>query len=384
MGKTIKFIISFFLISAVFSCTYISKWKALDYKQFLKDSLTIITNSNYNSLKIHYSSKIFTLKNDDYLTLYNENSNSIEFYSLFNIDKNFNIKLPDKNIRVRDYKIVNLDSIYLIDKYDKLELCTRDTFNVLSIAGKIPYGSELALEAVNAIAPLEFYNNVLFVYNIPTFGELWGKSIKDRFFKCKYDLHLKRINDKLFIENVTGSYPSLFLSNFYSMGSLLASRIIDKNHKKIIYSFRCLNQIEIFDIEKNTSKIINLENPLFCEYDTFSYEKLKDSNFKKKYAIENDSYIFFQYDQYQNKYVRILAKGIKYDNNDGTVNSIFDKPLYVLIYYEDFKLEKTIKLPENKYNYLNILITSKGILISKNISENSQKNKINYDLYKFY
>jgi len=372
-------LIIFLAILSIVSCKNKQDQIVQDYKTFLKDS--IIINTGKDDIKKFGSFfKIFISQNIDYITILDRKQNLITFLSIQKEYKNFEIKLPIIQNKILDYKIINKDSIFLLTDSNSIFLCNKEKIiQKYLLTCKTPYGIRF-----NLFSPLEVYKKKNFVFNYPLFGPLYYKTNLLKYYKSKIDLNLKIINDKLIIDNVTGSFPPELLKNTFNIFTY--SRTLNFNANKIIYSFRHSKNIEVVDLETKKSKIIKLEAGIFAENDTLPFSKIADINFKKKYTVENDRFNGLIYDKYNNKYIRVLTKGIKYENDDedGTVNSVLDKPLYFLIYDENFKLEKVIKFAEKKYCYWSILVTSKGILVSKDHPNNKEKNKMKYDLFKFY
>jgi hypothetical protein len=354
----------------------------MDCKLFLKDSVSINTKIGSFEKSSSYI-KIISIKNEDYISILNFKNNCFDFFPIQNVNKSFIKKLPLGIDEIFDYKIENDYSIYFVTENNKILICKNNKIEKqYSVNDVIPlFKKNYCLFSTKSF-PLEVYNNQIFVYNMPQ-ERLDNIQSQKRIFNSKRDLHLKIRKDKLVIENITGGYPSEFQSNNYN--NFYPFRILNRNSNKLIYSFSHSRNIEVVDIETNKSKILTLDVAnLFTKNDTFPFSKILDRNFKSKYTTENDRFVSMIYDNYNKKYIRVLSKGVKYDNEDGTINTVLDKPLYFLIYDENFKLEKIIKFPSRKYNYLSILATSKGILVSKDHPLNRQKDKVRYDLFRFY
>jgi len=354
----------------------------MDCKLYLKDSLSINTdigNFEKNSSFI----KVFSIKSKDYISILNLKSKSLDFFSTRNTDRNFEIKLPQGLDEIYDYKIERENSIYFVTENNKICLCNNKVIEKeYTVNDVIPLFRKNYCLFSTDVFPLEVYKNQIFTYNMPQ-ERLDDLQSQRRIFSTKRDLHLVIRNGKLVINNISGGYPGEFKYNNYN--NFFPIRLINENAKKLVYSFSHSKNIEVVDIETNKSQILTLdEGHLFARNDTFPFNKILDRNFKSKYTTENDRFVSMIYDSYYHKYIRVLAKGMKYDNEDGTINTVLDKPLYFLIYNENFKLEKVIQFPCRKYNYLSILPTSKGVLVSRDHPSNRVKGKIKYDIFKFY
>jgi len=360
----------------------VNKPNILNCKTFLRDSISIYTE-NDDIVKNSSLIKIFTSNSVDYISILNCKNNTINFFPTQKGYKNFEQKLPSVPNEIYDYKIENSKSIYMVCDNNRIYLCNdKGIIKDYTLKENIPlFKNNYCLFSAKNF-PLEVYKNKILVYNMPQ-ERLDDIKSQIRIFKTKRDMHLEVKNGKLVIESITGSYPSEFQSN-NNFNNFFPARTLNSNTNKVIYSFSHSKNIEVVDLETNKSKTLVLEADMFAKNDSFPFSKLKDMNFKNKYTVENDRFISMIYDKYNRKYIRVLSKGIKYENSDGTVNDVLDKPLYFLIYNENFKLEKVVKFPEKKYNYLSILATSKGILVSKDHPFNKEKNKMKYDLFKFY
>lgn len=380
----LKIIIPFALLTLItISASYraAQKTDSLNSNLFLVDSICINTNNDNIAQTCSYI-KVFKSNNKEYISILNTKTNIINFFSTHNGGKDHELKLPRINNDIYDYKITNNNQIYLITDNNSIYICNdKKIEKQYKLEEPIPlFNKNYCLYSDN-IFPLEIYKNKIMVYNCPQ-ERLDDLNSQKRLFNTKRDLHLKILNGKLTIEKITGGYPKEYKTN-NNFNEFLPSRTLNLKSNKAIYSFLHSKKIEVVDLETNKSKFINLEADMFSKNDSFPYSKITDRSFSTKYSVENDRFISFIYDSYRNKYIRVLSKGIKYENNDGTRNCVFDKPLYFLIYDENFNLEKTVKFPASKYKYLSIIATAKGIMVLKENSFNKDKKHIKYDVFKF-
>jgi hypothetical protein len=380
--KFTKPLISIIVMMILTSYKVIYNVDVMDCKLFLKDSVTIKTNIGDFEKNCSFI-KVFSYKNKDYISILNSRTNCLDFFSTQKAGSNFKIKLPYGIDEIYDYKIENENSIYFVTEKNKIFLCGNDKIEKeYTITDIIPlFFKNYCLFSTKSF-PLEVYKNQIFVYNMPQ-ERLDDLQSQKRIFSTKRDLHLIKKNGKLVIGNITGGYPSEFKYRNYN--NFFPIRVFNGNSSKLVYSFSHSQKVEVVDIETNKSRELALnDGNLFAKNDTFPFSKILDRNFKLKYSTENDRFVSMIYDSYSKKYIRVLSKGMKYDNGDGTVNTVLDKPLYFLIYDEKFKLEKVVKFPAGKYNYLSILPTAGGILVSKDHPLNRSKDKVKYDLFKLY
>jgi len=355
---------------------------AVDCNLFLKDHLTLKTNvDNFN--KNCDLIKICSINNQEYFSVLNPQKKCISFISFKKGKDCFQIQLPYDIDEIYDYKIENLNSIYLVLANNKIVICNKDKIEKEYTVNEMipPLDHKYCLYS-SGICPIEIYKDQIFVYNFPQ-ERLDNPISRNKIFDSKRDIHLIKKNGKLEINNITGSYPREFKSNHY-YNCFFPMRVFNKNSHKLVYSFYHSKNAEIVDSETNESLNIELDDAkLFAKNDTFPISKMHDMNFKNRYCTENDRFISMIYDKYNDKYIRVLSKGINYENSDGTINSPMDKPFYLLVYDKNFSLEKVIQFPPKKYYCLSIVPTVNGVLIPENTDGTGVK-VLNYDLFKFY
>lgn len=378
---TFSFLPFFFSIAfCIKSCNTNSDDTSL--KGILVNEKTIIikidSNTNYINNYIFYF--VDKKSNERFITTYEEESNTINFYNLTNNAHSFKINLNKNQYLspIYGYYIQNFDSIFLLKT-------RKNVISLIDTSLKVKKKWEITDSIYNT---KEYELNATKVNNIIySNGKIYVTNNKfsdvDNFFDSHSEIILDLSSEKPIINNNTGAYPEVYLKhNYYHLVGTMVSKII-KDDCKIVFSFPVDHNIYIYNsegiIDKKMCKSIYIDS-----FPIFDQSKFSDNYYTSKYTCQLPTYFSIKYDSYRKLYYRIVLHSLKYKNEDGTLNKFISKKWSIIILNKDFKILNEIIMPENKYNFADFLITPEGILISNNnpMNPSLDENKLTFTFFK--
>jgi hypothetical protein len=348
-SKYISFLIIITLSLYKFTSCKDEMYVGENYIAFIKDTITLnkYLSENIDPQLFKYYKDNKTSK--EYFVYYNLLSNSLNFIEIPDSSFSESVNLDAIKQKFTDFAIFSFDSIAFTHSTKTITILAYNKMIIYEVKGKIPYYNEnYVLNSIPTLFPITVYKNNLLVYNFPT--ETLDSDFKlKEYFNSPRDSKLEIKDDTLKITGLYGKYPHYYQKNHNYVYSPVRSIAKDS---LLIYSFDDSRKIYIYNTCNNDYQEKELATPGFQE--NFEFDKKQSSNFNyiAKYHIENDRFLNLIYSPFQKKYIRILSRRIKFENNDGTINSsIHDKPISLFIYDENFNLQRRIEFPPGLYNF---------------------------------
>lgn len=294
---------------------------------------------------------------------------------LYIVDKNqsFFKKYFEK---YQDAFVESKDSIFLINKETGKILLINSKFDTLS-SWQIPIwinNSKYNI-FINHSSNFIKYQNKLYLTIFPA-------GFLDTFYTKQneiiYDLKTQRV-EKLYMR-----FPKIYSNNSWwgSTGNRV-SKILN-NKGEIIFHYPMLNNILI--MKNNSINEIKLAKSKYLK--SFPPQSQiyppPDNKYVFEYTIQTPLYYSLFYDKFHDLYFRIVAhKQSLYKNS--LKNTIISRDWSIMIFDNNFKLLKEIKMEGGKYFYDSIFILEDGIYILKQDDNNFdgniilQKFEVEYD-----
>jgi hypothetical protein len=310
-----------------------------------------------------------TAAEQEYFVFLDESISSIKFIPVEDtiIKKEFSIEgIKD----ISDFIVLTFDSIIFLGRDKNISIISDASKYIYDLTDTIPVYRNMYEIGSFYTYPFAVIEDNILVYNFPS-EPLDSKPKLLKYFSTCRDTRLKLVDNQLRITGTCGKYPDNFKENNFYVYSPIRTIGADA---KIIYSFDNSTEIFIYEYKTNTYIKKSLDSPGFSPNQPFEYSKIFDYNYISKYLTESDRFGNMIYDPFKKLYYRISAKGIKFENDNGTVNKFTDKPFNVLIYDIDFNLKNTINFPSLVYDYRNIFFSKEGIvLITANNDLNTKR-----------
>ena len=187
------------------------------------------------------------------------------------------------------------------------------------------------------------------------------------------------INDSTYTYQEFGNYPDEFKSNkgnfFYYYST--SSKTINNNNQ-IIYLWRSLNKLYVYNKENKLVTIKEIRNKNFKPVELFPEVSYFDYAYLNDYTIGNGLYENILYDKYRKLYyISYRPAYTKEYLQKNKIQYACFAPFDLLILDENFNIINEINFPPNKYVCSIIEVCKEGLLIgnsSLGISDSTEKS----------
>ncbi len=186
------------------------------------------------------------------------------------------------------------------------------------------------------------------------------------------------------ILNYTGEWPQKYkASGFWHFVGSSYGRALSPNNK-IIISFPVDHHLYIYSSDSLVKKV-KVPSRYLGNYNFPSFDKSKrtQTGYKLKYVSTLGRYNRLLFDPYRNVYYRLCLHPQKFNNEDGSQNMHIDRAWSIMVLDTNFNILTEKKFPPKKFNFRNVAVIDKGILVSNNheARSNYQPNKLSFTLF---
>ncbi len=349
---------------------------------------------------VQYEHSQIQLVDEDKFVGLDQNFSKLDFFSLkdgrFIKSTHFEQDGPNQIYPVSSFYYYNKDSIFLFSLAASSFQLINDKAEVLSLFrmddNKYPSKiSDTIIGADNRFYPISVTKNeewnLPFVYNSAK-GELIVNTLPETY--------LEGFNDR------QSFYSAPITSNF-NISSLEFTTFSgrwpkDIYHQKMApnnpFTNFCFNSAsqDILINFYNADKIYSVKRDKFFKVKS-NAEKgdvtLFDIESKKEYTTEeelealsrDEGYVNLVFDQFENRFYRVFKHSTH--NQEGNIHKM-EAGWSLVAFAPNFKVVGEVEFPAAKYNFLQILPTKEGILISKEsaFSKHNNEEKYEFDLVK--
>jgi hypothetical protein len=157
------------------------------------------------------------------------------------------------------------------------------------------------------------------------------------------------------------SYPEIYSE--YNFGNAISYSRVSADGRNYVYSFQSESDLIIFD-SKSGKKEMKSARSAFQSKPAMIFDTtlMHDMNQVFSHLIVSPLYGKVQYDPYQKLYYRFFMQDLNVKDPNGLFNTVFDKPTFLQILNQDFKVIREIEL-ERYINPDYSFITPKGLHI---------------------
>jgi hypothetical protein len=322
--------------------------------EFKIDSLAIPIDSATSNFYSTFHG--FTQNGISYFGNYNSFRHSIDFFDLDNAKLVKVISLqrngPDQVYRPRSIWIKNMDSVYIYQEGKGLVLVdgqgmVRANQNLAQLGVKMGLRAHLIADH-NFPLQIDLSTNSALLYNAPS--------------DHSPETLAAPIVAKLNLKNGEASFVPIFPSDFYrerqgKFGNLWnASATL--TGEKIIYNFQVESNIYVYDTATKRVKTIQATSQYSPNQATS--ERVE----AEAYPVENTLFCQVLPDPYRKLYYRFHWGGIPAVAPDRTAREMTDKPLFLMVFDQDFNLLDEIKLPPVTYRPFTWFVNRSGLWLS--------------------
>jgi len=308
----------------------------------------------------------------------------IHGYNLNKQQFDFTLNIPLKFDEQISYVVLDKDSLYFISNPEDRKICCVNSKGEITQSWQITdstkaYGKEYSISAFYSW-PLMLDEKFIYTSYYPLYS-LADTTNHKKYFTQPKIVVISKNNGSIVNEII--HFPEKYIANSYREYNLSCTM---NSNNEIIVSFRGEDSVLLYNTKDKTYKYKLMMSSFFTMKNVYKEDTTMDHYASlTKYSVENSSYFSIQYDKFRKKYYRVCLHKYKYDNDDGTVNTSGERPWSIVVADSAFNIEKEIVFPRLKYNYGNILITSKGVLVSKSnaYNKNYKQNELNYDIFIF-
>lgn len=323
------------------------------------------------------------------------NFSKLDFFSLqenkFLFSTQFESDGPNRIYPVGSFYYHNVDSIFLFS-------LDASSFQLINQEGEVmnsfrmidnQYPSKLSTD-------IKGNDGQFFPFSITQNGEfyipfLYNNTNKELIVNTVPNSYLEGFNDrKTFYSAPIISNFDLETLEFKQFLGRWPKKYDQKNAPNNPFNNFCLNNNsnDVLVNFYNSSKIFSVDEGEFFKVESnrakedvtfFDIENKKEySTEEELYAFNNDEgYVNIIYDRYKNMYYRIFKHSTY--QNEGNVHKM-EANWSLIVFTPKFKVLGEVEFPASVYNFLQILPTQEGLLISK---ENAWSKKNNEEKYEF-
>lgn len=388
MKNTLNIII-FFCLVLLINCTSESNFELLESQ---KKSTSIVEkiiqiSIPADSVGMQYYRRISTYFNDSvyYFIGYHEIINALDLYNISERKFVKRIELAEKGPNsinsINSIFIHNLDSIFIeessslviIDTIGKIRrrinLRGEEIFN----NNKIPYG--IFTSTLNFSIKYSSKNNTVLLYYAPREFEYFSNKYLMTSFLG--EISLANITPKITLLPL--KYSSYYLKGKdIGFGSMFQPNVtIYKD--LIVYNFPIESNIYTYNLYTGDTHKFGAKS-VFSNNLVEPYSENQDRN---THLVKSTIFLKTIYDPYKKLFYRIHWGNCENKNNSMELNTLSHKPLYLMVFDQDFNVLKEIKLEDNKYLPFGYFLTDEGLFISSGHPNNEDVdfNKLQFDLF---
>lgn len=282
-----------------------------------------------------------------------------------------------KEYKMRDYYIVNSDSIYIANRSNMLYLIDSNGNEKYKWLFNIPIGNDSTYVTDNSkLFPLLIIDNYVYMYHSVQ-GETSQENMNTYFNRQKEVIfYLDSI--PIFI-NKAGSFPKSYSKKMFNDFNPMR---VSNNRNELIYSSEASDSIYVYDSKGNPIGNKAISSKLFVSNSAFNEKVEKNDKYffaLDKYMMSNSRFKKLLYDNYQGFYYRILRPECKFENQDGTLNRENSCEWILIVTDSNYVKFKTIKFPPFVYNFSGPIISTLGLMVP--MQRNNQF--VRYEIFRF-
>ena len=328
----------------------------------------------------HYSDE-----GNDYLFTYNGNIHALDVYNLStkNLYKRINLQGegPDDVSGLQKIYVHNWDSIFV----------HRHLFtHLIDTAAKVYESFDLQTisdTSSDDIGDLIVNRNFDFAYHPGTQSVYFYNVYSGNIPKCIQNPVVAKLN----IQTKTISLLPIFQSEYYQQNNGRFGFLYQVNAtvtpQRLIYNFPIESNIYAYDFFTQQTQIHggksrNSENlvPAFRE------QNMEEEEAWNKHAIESTTFFRILHDPYRKLFYRFHWGNIDYQVSENHFSSFIDKPLYLMVFNEDFEVLDEIQLTPQTHAPYTWFVTKDGLHInlSHPVYKGLEEDKLKIEVFKFY
>ncbi len=298
---------------------------------------------------------------------------------VFDLDKQILVKTihltsggPDGFPKIWDLFVHNQDSIFLFTNQsrkmflidDKAQILATWSFDLpLNIPEGYtrPDGFYYATFPQTGNAGMHFTDNLAFLY---LYINRWMNTPGQSYTRKEYEVpYIARYNvSHQTIDETFGNYPEAYVSDDYSSYELISPYVVLDNHR-IWAGFERSHEIHLYD--ENRRKQIKCVKSYYLPESLPLLRHGLESDIRRDFYNMQGSYVNLVHDPYRKKILRVVAHEQPDKDHTGvSLAKIRAKWSLMVLDYEG-NCEQEIVFPKEKYDFIVILPTPDGIVISK-------------------
>jgi|GEM_PF-6205196 hypothetical protein len=350
---------------------------------------------------VQYAHSQIQLVNEHEFIGLDQNFNKLDVFSLkddrFIKSIHFEQDGPNRIYPVSSFYYHNKDSIFLFSLAASSFQLINDKAKVLSLfrMDENKYPSEISNTIVgtdNRFYPISITKNedwnLPFVYNsdngeliVNTLPETYLEGFNDR--QSFYSAPITSNFDVSSLEFTTfsGRWPKEIYHQKMAPNNPFTNFCFNATSQEILINF--YNADKIYSVKRNKFYKVQ-SNAAKGDVTLFDIESTKEYTTEEELdALSRDEgYVNLIYDQFEDKYYRIFKHSSH--NQEGSIHKM-EAEWSLVAFTSDFKVLGEVRFPASIYNFLQIMPTKEGILISKEsaFSKHNNEEKYEFDLVKF-
>lgn len=366
--KTISPFLILLVFFQCFNCCSQQNSFFIDNKIIPIDTITI-------PHEIMFPSSIYSSEYNTQINCYFiEEKDSIKFF--YCVDSIMPTSIFYLKNSIKNYIVINKDKFIVCYQSSKNYLVLNKESRVIdTLINNLKLGENNKVE-INSFYyqfPIKNKNGEYSIYT--ELFELKDEKFDFNYRRKKFSLpsinEIKISENNISLSNSFGVYPEQYRSK---KGMYMYQFFTSINKKNEI--FMSFYEIDSFYIIKKDESILKF--PLKSKFKTkpFSFPdslNIYDQYNINKIASENYSYTYNFFDSYRDQYYVIVNHPLKYENEDGTINDLTQRPWSIIIINKDFKQVDEIPMPQH-LNKHKIFIFSEGIAVLDNSLSSEEKN----------
>ena len=338
-----------------------------------------------NDLTLDYLYKTFIYEDskDTYLFSLNDQEFGLDVFDLKKSNFKNHIKLflngSESVGEVYDYYVHNLDSIFLIGPYQ---------VSLINYEGVLL--KKMKINISEATDKHIYSSGSLGEHRIFYFEENLYSRLSYQINREEKGYYMGPIEVKISLNTEANQAVDIYYSSLYQDGTDYFGFLSYPNctffKGKLIYNFPAEPNVYVYNLNNKEQSIYGGKSKYF---NTPVAQSLLRSEFDGSRLLEhwvkNPAYLEIIPDKYKNLYYRIQAHPISYLNIENEPNTWLDKEFSLTIFDQKFQIIDEIKLDNRIYYPKEAFVTSEGIWISKETSNNvnNEEGVIEYDVFSF-
>lgn len=179
--------------------------------------------------------------------------------------------------------------------------------------------------------------------------------------------------------NSGGKTPALYRGEGYYCDVQIRRSFAENGR---LYSFGFSDSLYLFDGEGNHTPL-NAKSRYFKRYSPCDTIRMKDITYLKEYTISAARYGKVLYDPYRKLYYRAVLHELTYENEDGTLNQLTDKPWSLMVLDSRFNVLDEF-IFDAKEQLVLTGITAQGMLISNTPTDSERaENTYSFTIFNY-